>query len=185
VPVFAEGKERLHPDTALAHGFEIRLGRVVGANPIEIVLMEAASDGSPMLTVCAVLFEGTGIAGGSIGSILLGPLGVAVRFQAQEGSSGTGIGILLRIVRKFPLSIKGGPLLKVGQRNIGTNVLVFKRYDVVNGPIGGVPGRLTRPQLPAEARAEDADPRMGWFSMTSEGVTNTAVMMRALPPSTT
>jgi hypothetical protein len=90
----------------------------------------------------------------------------AVRFQAQEGPIWARIGILLGIILKFPLSIEGSPLVKVGQRDIGTNVLVFKRYDVGNGAVGGVPGRLTRPEFPAEARTEDADPRMGWFSIT-------------------
>ncbi len=35
------------------------------------------------------------------------------------------------------------------------DVLVFKRHDIVDGSVGRVPGRLTRPQFPAEARAED------------------------------
>src|SRR6266849_7700250 len=35
------------------------------------------------------------------------------------------------------------------------DMLVFKRHDIVDGSVGRVPGRLTRPEFPAEARAED------------------------------
>ncbi len=138
-----------------------------------------------MPTFRAVVFEGAGIADGRISSILLRPFGVAVLFQAQHGSVWACIGILIGIILKLPLSVERGPLVKVGQGHIGVDVLVFKRYDVVDGAVGGVPGGLAWPQFPAKARAEDADPRIGWFSITSEGVTSTAMMIRALPPSTT
>ncbi len=158
---------------------------MVGADPLEVLLLEAASEGSSLLTCGAVHFERTGIARGRIGSILLGPFGVAVRFQPQHGSIWAGVDVLFGIILELPLPVERSPLVKVGQGHIGTDALLLKRHDIVNRAVGRVPGRLARPQFPAEARAEDADPRIGWFSMTSEGVTNTAMMMRALPPSTT
>src|SRR5260221_2474059 len=126
-----------------------------GADPLEVLLIEAASEGSHLLTGGAVLFERTSITGSGIGSILLGPFGVAVHFQTQHGSVWARIDILFGIILELPLSVERSPLVKVRQGNIGTHVLLFKRYDVVNGPIGRVSCRLARPQFPAEARAED------------------------------
>ncbi len=59
---------------------------MVSADPLEVLLIETASERSPVLTVRAVFLEGAGIAGGSISSILFRPFGVAVLFQTQEGS---------------------------------------------------------------------------------------------------
>lgn len=38
------------------------------------------------------------------------------------------------------------------------DVLVFKRHDIVDGSVGRVPGRLTRPQFPAEAISKRLKP---------------------------
>ena len=128
---------------------------MVGTDALEKLLIETASEGPTALTVRAVFLEGTGIARGRIGSILLGPFGVAVLFQTQEGSMWAGIGILFGIILKLPLSIERGPLVKVRQGHIGVDVLVFKRHNVVHGSVGGVPGGLAQPQIPAKTCAED------------------------------
>src|SRR5215467_11065002 len=106
MPVFALGKQRFHPDAALAHGFLIRLGRMIGADPLQVLLIETTSEGPPMLTRGTVLFERTGIAGGRIGSILLGPFSVAVHFQTQYGSVWARIGILFGIILELPLAVE-------------------------------------------------------------------------------
>jgi hypothetical protein len=147
--------------------------------------MERPMDLTTLITRGTLRFEGAGIAGSSISAILLRSFSVAVRFQAQYGSMWACIDILIGIVLKLPLPEERGPLVKVRQGHIGTDVLVFERHNIVDGAVCGIPGRLTRPQFPAKACAEDADPRIGWFSMTSEGVTSTAMMILALPPSTT
>ena len=105
MPLLALGKQRFNPDAALAHGFVIRLGHMIGADLLKILLIDTASEGSPALTVRAVCFEGAGIAGGGIGSILLGPFGVAVLFQVQEGSVWASIGILFGIVLELLLAL--------------------------------------------------------------------------------
>src|SRR6266446_6140804 len=125
---------------------------MVGADPLEVLLIEAASEGSPVLAFRAVFFEGAGIAGSCIGSILLGPFGVAIHFQTQHSPVWARISILFGIILELPLSIEWGPLVKVGQGHIGVDVLVFKRHDVVDGAVGGVPGGLAWPQFPAKAR---------------------------------
>jgi hypothetical protein len=100
---------------------------MIGADSLQALLIQAASEGAPLLTVRTASFEGAGIAGGRIGSILLGPFGVAVRFQTQEGSVWAGIGILFGVILELTLPIERGPLVKVGQGHIGTNALVFKK----------------------------------------------------------
>jgi hypothetical protein len=87
---------------------------MVGADALQILLIEAVSEGPTALTVRAVCFEGAGIAGGRIGSIFLGSFGVAVLFQVQEGSVWAGIGILFGIKLELPLAVEWGPLIKVG-----------------------------------------------------------------------
>jgi hypothetical protein len=64
MPILALGKYRFHPDAALAHGLLIRLGPMVGADSLQILLIETASEGSTALTVRAVCFERAGIAHG-------------------------------------------------------------------------------------------------------------------------
>src|SRR6266516_1719026 len=128
---------------------------MIGANSLEVLLIKAASEGAPVLTGGTVLFEGASIADGRIGSILLGPFGVAVRFQTQEGSVWAGIGILVGVILELTLSVERGALVKVGQGHIGTNALVFKRHDILDGSIGRVSCRLAWPQFPAEACTPD------------------------------
>ena len=72
----------------------IRLGRMIGADSLEVVLIETASEGSTALAVRAVFFEGAGIAGGSFGSILFGPFGVVMLVQVQEGTLWAAINVL-------------------------------------------------------------------------------------------
>jgi len=155
MPLLAFSKERFNPDATLAHGFLVGWCLVVALHTFKIASMERPMYLTTLMTGSTLRFERACIAGGSIGSILLGSLSEAVRFQAQEGPIWARIGILFRIILKFPLSIEGSPLVKVWQRDIGTNVLVFKRYDVVNGAVGGVPGGLAWPQFPAKARTEN------------------------------
>jgi len=64
MPILALGKYRFHPDAALAHGLLIRLGPMVGADSLQILLIETASEGSTAPTVRAVCFERAGIAHG-------------------------------------------------------------------------------------------------------------------------
>jgi len=80
MPVFAFCKQGFDPDTALAYGLLIWLHCMVGTDPLQVLLIKAASEGSPVLTRRAVLFEGAGIAGGSICPILLLPFRVVVLF---------------------------------------------------------------------------------------------------------
>src|SRR5258708_3144796 len=76
------------------HGLLIRLGRMVGADALQILLIEAASEGPTALTVRAVCFEGAGIAGGRIGSIFLRLFGVGGLFQGQKVSFLARLGLL-------------------------------------------------------------------------------------------
>jgi hypothetical protein len=138
-----------------------------------------------LITGGALRFEGTGVTGCRVGLVAFLPLIVGMGVQRQDRIVGTHVNIPLGIIAKRLLAVDGSSLVKIGQRDIGSHMLIFHRYDIFDGAIRGITSDLARPQFPAEARVEDADPRIGWFSITSEGVTNAARMMRDLPPSTT
>src|SRR5260370_21464711 len=95
-----------------------------GTDPLEVLLIEAAFEGSTTPTFCAVLLEGTGIAGSRIGSILLHPFGVAVLFETQEGTLWTRIGVLFGIILELLLSIEWRSLVKVMYTNLSVAVIV-------------------------------------------------------------
>ncbi len=87
---------------------------MVGANSLEVLLIEAASEGSAVFTGSAVLFKGAGIAGSSICSILLLPFRVVVLFERQCGSMWACISVLFRVILELPPSIERGTLVKIG-----------------------------------------------------------------------
>ena len=68
----------------------------------------------------------------------------------QLGAIGTDIHIVLSIIPKVALSKELGPLVKIRQRNVGTNVLLFECDNILCGSIGRVAGKLAWMQLPAE-----------------------------------
>ena len=49
MPVLALCKEWFHPDTALAHGFLVGLGRLIGTHPIQIRLIHTAAQTASLL----------------------------------------------------------------------------------------------------------------------------------------
>jgi len=60
----------------------------------------------------------------------------------------TDVDITLSIIAKITLSKEFSALLKIGQRNIGANVLLFQCDDILCGPVGRVAGELAWMQLP-------------------------------------
>src|SRR5260370_38532367 len=113
---------------------------MIGAAPLEGLRLEAAPEGPPLLTCGAVHFERTGVARGRIGSILLGPFGVAVRLQPQHRSIWAGVDILFGIILELPLPVERSPVGKVGQGHLGPDALLFKRYEIVYRAVSTFPG---------------------------------------------
>src|SRR6266446_1178148 len=117
---------------------------MVGADPIEVFLIKTAFEQTPLITRGALLLEWTSVTGRCIALIAFLTLGIRISVERQDGIVGTDVDITLRIVSELVLSVEGCAVIKIWQRYISPNVLVFKRDDIVSG-------RLTRPQFPAEA----------------------------------
>src|SRR5258708_7380599 len=154
MPLFTLSKQGFDPHAALAHGFLIRLGRMIGTDLFEVLLIKAAFEHTPLITGGALSLEGTRVTGRRVGLVAFLPLIVGMGVQRQDGIVGTHVDISLWIVAKRLLAIDGGPLVEIGQRNIGSYVLVLHRHNIVDGAVRGITRDLARPEFPAEAHTE-------------------------------
>ena len=77
-----------------------------------------------------------------------------------------------------------GAMIHIRNGNVGMDALTFDGDQIFFGAIFAVAGDLSGPEFPAEAQRQSKS-SIGWLSMTSDGVTKAARMMRARPPSTT
>src|SRR5258708_37144183 len=62
MPIFAFSEERLDPHAPLTHSFLIWLGYMIGANLLEVLLIKAAFEQTPLITGGALWLEWTGVA---------------------------------------------------------------------------------------------------------------------------
>src|SRR5687767_12224519 len=69
MPELGLSEERLHLHLPLAHGFLVRLGRVVCSHLVQIIGIEGAMDNPPPIAFRAVRLEWASIAGCGIGPI--------------------------------------------------------------------------------------------------------------------
>lgn len=155
MPIFAFSEERFDPHAPLAHSFLIWLSLMIGADLLEVLLIKTAFEQTPLITGSALRLEGTRVTGCRAGLVAFLPLIVGMGVQRQDGIVGTDVNIPLRIIAKRLFAKDGGPLVKIGQRNVGSHVLVFHRYNIFDGAVGGIARDLAGPQFPAEARTED------------------------------
>ena len=85
----------------------------------------------------------TGITGGGLCAVLhllglvLGPK------WAQWLTVGTHVQIMLSVVGELGGAIVGREVVPVRQGDVGADVCVFNRFDILDGPIGGI-ARLNR-----------------------------------------
>src|SRR5260370_35843923 len=68
---------------------------------------------------------------------------------------GTHVNITLSNVAKITLPKEVRALIKIGQRNIRTNMLLFQGDTILCGAIGGIAGELAGMQLSAETCPPD------------------------------
>jgi hypothetical protein len=155
MPIFALSKQRFNPHAALAHGFVIGLSRMIGADLLEVLLIEAAFEDTPLITGGALSLEGTGVTGRRVGLVALHPLIVGMGVKRQESIVGTNVDIPLRIIAKRLLAKDWGSFVKIGQRDIGSHMLIFHCHNSVDGAVGSLTRDLAGPEFPAEARAKD------------------------------
>lgn len=128
---------------------------MIGADLLQVLLIKTAFEHTPLITGGALSLEGTSITGHRVGLVAFFPLTVGMGVQRQDGIVGTHVDIPLRIVAKRLLAKDGGSLVKVGQRNLGSHVLIFHRHTIVDGAVGRITSDLAGPQFPAEAHTED------------------------------
>src|SRR5215831_15587327 len=133
MPLFARSLQGFNPHAPLAYGFLIWLSRMVGANLLEVLLIKAAFEDTPLITRGALSLEGTGVTGRRVGLVAVHPLIVGMGVQRQENIVGTNVNISLRIVAKRLLAKDRGSFVKIGQRYIGSHMLIFNCHNVVDG----------------------------------------------------
>src|SRR6266487_295762 len=155
MPLFALSKQGFNPHAALAHRFLIWFGCMIGTDLLEVLLIKTAFEQASLITGGALSLERTGVTGRRVALIAFLPFIVGMGVQGQDSIVGTNVNIPLRIVAKRLLAVEGSSLVKIGQWNIGSHVLVFYSYNIVDRTVDGITRDLTRPQFPAEARAED------------------------------
>lgn len=130
MPIFAHSEQQLNLHATLAHGFLIRLVRMIDADLLEVLLIEAAFEHASMLTGGAMRLEGTRVTGCLVGQVAFLPLILGMGMQRQDGIVGTDVDILLMIVAERLLAIDRGSFVKIEQRYIGSHVLIFYRHNI-------------------------------------------------------
>jgi len=151
MPVFGLRKQWLDPHFPFIHGFLVGVCLMKGSHAFKGFFGYMTTQFAPGTAGRTLCFERTRIAHAGLGSILLEPIGTAGRQQTQFGSIGTDIAIVFRIIEEIPLPEEVGSLVKIGQGNIRTNVLLFESGDNFRRPIGGISSKLTGPEFPAKA----------------------------------
>src|SRR5229473_2558494 len=104
MPLFTLSKQGFDPHAALAHGFLIRLGRMIGADLLEVLLIKAAFEHTPLITRGALGLEGARVTGRRVALVAFLPLIVGMGVQRQDSIVGTNVDIPLRIVTKCLLA---------------------------------------------------------------------------------
>src|SRR4051812_45854420 len=69
MPELSLGKQRLHPDLALAHRFLVGLGGVITTDSFQVVGIEGAMDDAAAIACCAFGLEWTAVARRGIGPV--------------------------------------------------------------------------------------------------------------------
>jgi hypothetical protein len=153
MPHFGFGKERFHPDLALAHRLLVGRRVVVGAHPLEMRLHEMPVDLAAVVARRAAGFHWAGIADDRVCPVLdlLGVVLLAIR--TQRLTLRAPIPVVFGIVGELARAEIRPLLLLVRQGDIGADAHVFHCLDVLQRAVGGVAGHLPWPQLPTEADA--------------------------------
>src|SRR5207244_2660916 len=63
------------------------------------------------------------------------------------------VGVLRGVIAEVALAKEGGPVVEVGERDVGVDPRGFQGSDVLGGAIGRISGDLTRTDPKAEERA--------------------------------
>ena len=124
---------------------------VEGSHPLEGFLCHMPTNPASGVAGGTTGLQRTAIAYACLGSILLKLLVASGREDVQFGPIRTNVDVTLRIVVEVPLTEERASLIKIGERNIRTNVLLFEGRNNFSGSVGGISSKLPWPQFPAEA----------------------------------
>src|SRR6185312_10219351 len=124
MPVFALCKQRFDPDTPLAHGLLILLSWMICPNAIKILFIKTPFEEATLIARGTLRFERTCIACCRIRLIAFLSLRVCICVKWQDGLMRADVNIAFRIIAKGVFSIQGGSVVKIWERNIGSDVLL-------------------------------------------------------------
>jgi len=155
MPVFALRKQRLDPDAPLAHGFLILLSCMISPDTIKILFIKTPFEHASLIARSTLRLQRASIARGRIRLIALLSLRVCIGMKWQDGIIGTDVDVVFRVIAKRVFPIQGRTVVKVWQRNVRTNMLLFSGHNIFGCPIGGITRKLPRMQLPSGTRSED------------------------------
>src|SRR3712207_5203519 len=142
MPRFRFPEQWLHPDLPLAHRLFVGFRGVVAPHPIEVGLIEAATDAPALVARRTLGLQRTGVTGCGLRLIDDHPLRVLRRAPWQYGPIRTAIPIRMRLIGEGLLAKEGPPFIKIGQGHIGTDTSILNRDDVVTCAISGIAGHL-------------------------------------------
>ncbi len=131
MPVFGLGKQRFHPDTALAIRFLVGFGGVIGSHPIQIVLKDTATERPSLLTCRTLRFERIVITILGACPITERTLGRMRSIQAEFFACWTQVDIPLRFIAEAIRAKELGAVINIREWNIGTDVLILDSDNIL------------------------------------------------------
>src|SRR5258708_29221747 len=150
--VFGLSKKWFDPDTAVAIRFLVGFGYMVASDAIQIVLIDTAAQAAPLFARGTIGFERTVITIFGACPIASLPLrGVRVK-KVQFFACWTNVDITLSFIAEAIRAKELGAMVVIGQRDVGTNMLVFNGDNVLLRAVFAVTSDLSGPQLPTKAR---------------------------------
>jgi hypothetical protein len=149
--VFGLRKERLDPHLAFVQAFLVDVRLMEGPHALKRFFCHIVTEPTPGFAGVISCFDRAGITDVNLSSVLLE---LVCTSRRQFGCVGTKIAIMFRIIAEITLPKELRALVKIGKRNVGTNVLLLKGGDNFCASVGRASWKLMRPQFPVEAPEE-------------------------------
>jgi hypothetical protein len=185
VPLLSLAKKWLDPHPSFTQRLLVGLRTSVTAHAVVKVLIKRALEDTPMVASSALGLQCAGIADLGADPVPLAPVAVVFVLETQGLPSSTDVVVALGIVAEVPGAEEPGVAeVEVGDRKISPDTGLLDGRDVLARAVSGVAGDVVEPKAPPKAVPQRRS-SIGRFSVTSEGVTSTPKMTRALAPSTT
>jgi hypothetical protein len=181
VPVLRFGEQGLDPDLPFAHGLLIRRRGVIAPHALQIVGVERAVDDATVVALGTCGLDWASVAGRGPGRVDDHFLTVLGRLPLQRMVLRTAVLVSLGVVREVSLREERRPSRpQIGARDVGTDTGVLEGDDVLDRPVVVSPVTCSGRSVQRN-RARHSRSSIGWFSMTSRGITSAERTIRALP----